>query len=308
LSPENVGSLRSHADNRKHLSFGLGLIVALLLTWATSCKSEHASAYPWYVEDMKAAKTRWIAEGPRCYRMTIRRTDGMSPVEHRSATVCEHHVRFVTELGDDGLTRPALDDDQRMTVDAIFAEIDDMLTRAPLSSVRATYDTRFGFPTTVRIISNKFAYDTSSSIAVEALEPIDCADCTEEVTDPKPLSTSICSIIANPIAYADRLVSVDAWVLSDGLHGTSIFDKSCIDGGIALTDATPSGEHNGIDDFDDALYRGSPGTIDKEIRATFVGTFRWQPRTDRASGFSLLRVSNMKVFVKRDDERARQSP
>jgi hypothetical protein len=99
--------------------------------------------------------------------------------------------------------------------------------------------------------------------------------CTEQ-SEQKPVETTVCSIAADPGLFDGRVVTVAAFFESDGFEHSSLADPACA-GSIISVSEGPSDEsaHNTLSK---AVFEGRPGTLDKEIRGTFTGTFRWSPK------------------------------
>jgi hypothetical protein len=80
-------------------------------------------------------------------------------------------------------------------------------------------------------------------------------------------------------------VKLPADVLSDGRHGTLLVDSMCQPGGISIGFGSEKDPEDVAGLFR-ALFTGIPGTIDKHIRATFVGRFR-VVKTDSGERYEL---------------------
>jgi hypothetical protein len=88
------------------------------------------------------------------------------------------------------------------------------------------------------------------------------------------INTSICELVADPQRFNGRIVQVRAQYESDGLGLRTLVDPRCRGG------VLPSG---GVQDplvggsLSEALRHGCAGTRDKQITATWVGEYHWQP-------------------------------
>jgi len=278
----------------------LPLVAAVSLSLViTACGREKASEYPWYIQEMKDAKAKWIAVGPRCYRMTLYRGSGLPLSDtHLEVTVCDRRVVAVTDLRADPIARRGVATSLNATVDGVFAEMEAALGHVPEGSIRASYDPQLGYPIQAFVTSDKFGYDTGATIQVAELQPIDCADCALPPPQEPPVPTTVCDVVADPKKYDDKLIVVTARVESDGLEGSWLAGDSCDGKGIVLGRVSSPREQSGIDDLETAIYSGQPGTVDKEITATFVGTFRWRPGGDPLQSLTVSRVSDVRMSRK----------
>jgi hypothetical protein len=125
---------------------------------------------------MKDAKAKWLAKGPRCYRLTIR-TDTGDPLsgKHLRVVVCDGRITSATDLRANPVSQLKPSDLQLGSVDGIFEEMESALARQPLGSVRASYNSALGYPIRADVYHDKFGYDAGAAIDVESLEPLDCA-------------------------------------------------------------------------------------------------------------------------------------
>jgi hypothetical protein len=89
---------------------------------------------------------------------------------------------------------------------------------------------------------------------------------------PQPIKTTVCHVVAGCRQFNGKRLLFRASVISDGFEYTALVDPNCKTGISPFTSADVD-EHEDIKAFDDALSKGRPGTRDKDIEATFIGTF-----------------------------------
>ena len=110
-----------------------------------------------------------------------------------------------------------------------------------------------------------------------------------------PIKTTVCEISDHPLRFAGKRVTISAQLNSDGIERVTLTDKSCEDAGLAVL--TP--EHfAGEEAFIKALQTGHPGTLDKTIRGTFTGVFRWQPEKMPKRALLLKEAQRIEVVMK----------
>lgn len=133
-------------------------------------------------------------------------------------------------------------------------------------------------------------FDGSNSIVDPIVTPAEVASFPRRRVWP----TSVCAIAADPVRFADRLVLVSGRYESDGIERSVLTDDKCRDKGIAVS--TPA-SFDGEAAFTKALSSGYPGTLDKIVTGTFVGTFRWQPAEVPKRVLELREVRNLSVVM-----------
>jgi len=87
----------------------------------------------------------------------------------------------------------------------------------------------------------------------------------------KPIPTTICDILAAPNNFQNKLVKVSASVKSDGTHFTMLIDRVCPKLGFTPQCPDTNPHCSGMAKIHGAVYKGHPGTIDKEVSGAFVG-------------------------------------
>lgn len=88
------------------------------------------------------------------------------------------------------------------------------------------------------------------------------------------LRTSFCEVRQHPERFIGKRVSFHARVLSDGIERTVLVNEVenvCQGGIVPITDAASAASKVADEKLVDALSTGGPGTLDKEITATFTG-------------------------------------
>jgi hypothetical protein len=118
---------------------------------------------------------------------------------------------------------------------------------------------------------------------------------------PEALDTSLCSIGSTPSALDGKQVRLRSRIESDGMHSSWLSDPSCAEVGIPVTwDAAE--ENKRLRDLIDVIYSKAehPGTLDKEITASFVGVFHLtrSPRPSRK--LDLLDVTDVVIQPRTD--------
>ena len=63
---------------------------------------------------------------------------------------------------------------------------------------------------------------------------------------------------------------------SDGIEMNVLIDDHCVGTGIAVS--TPE-SFEGQTELTNAFGVGRPGSLDKSVNRTFVGVFKWQPKS-----------------------------
>lgn len=105
--------------------------------------------------------------------------------------------------------------------------------------------------------------------------------------------TTVCAIATEPEKFDGRSVSIRAYVFSDGMHGSYIYDQSCERYGLGLF---VSHGAKGEDQLDAALGWCHLSTRGKSISGTFTGVFHFRPTyigdTDRRS-IIVNRIENL---------------
>jgi hypothetical protein len=91
-----------------------------------------------------------------------------------------------------------------------------------------------------------------------------------------PLSMTVCAAIASPATFNGHIVQITATVESDGLHGSWLSDPSC-NGAIVIGWPEAARKNPRIEQLRSVLFRSvPPGTLDKDVRATLTGVYRWR--------------------------------
>ncbi len=87
----------------------------------------------------------------------------------------------------------------------------------------------------------------------------------------RPIEVTVCKLMAIPQDFDGKLVRFKANFESDGIERSLLLDETCQGG---ILPYVPSGTP-GEGAFNDAIYTGHPGTLDKTITATFTGVFHY---------------------------------
>jgi hypothetical protein len=109
------------------------------------------------------------------------------------------------------------------------------------------------------------------------------------------IKTTVCVVAAEPSKFEGKLLEITAQFESDGIERTVLIDQNCKNYGIA-----PLSPRHYISEsaLTDALHKGYPGTLDKTITGTFIGTFNSYPGKIPNRTLSLQEVRNVTVVMK----------
>ncbi len=99
-----------------------------------------------------------------------------------------------------------------------------------------------------------------------------------------PKAVTICELNADPTSFDGKLVVFKAEFESDGIERSLLIDKSCPDKTGPLP-YVPDGSP-GAKAFNDAIWIGQPGTLDKRITAKFTGIFHYIPKPEMCNFMS----------------------
>lgn len=112
-----------------------------------------------------------------------------------------------------------------------------------------------------------------------------------------PTIASVCEVIAQPEVFQQKLVLIQAAVLSDGRHGTILVAPEC-KGGIIMDVSESVRDHNDIKAFTHALLfeGGVYGTnAQKKVSAKFLGVFRYLNKPDSRMVLNVVRITGVQV-------------
>ena len=112
-----------------------------------------------------------------------------------------------------------------------------------------------------------------------------------------PVPTTICSLVARPDTFNGVEVRVTALVSSDGIEHTTLVDEGCVRRGVVPLIPDHLRADPGVVAFEQAISSGHIGTRGKEIRATFVGTFRFHRGKVPARALTVTQIINMQVRI-----------
>jgi hypothetical protein len=104
------------------------------------------------------------------------------------------------------------------------------------------------------------------------------------------VNVTLCAVRVSPEKFNNRLVTISAQYESDGMEREGLSDASC--GGIALR--IPSNAR-GTEQLRLALRRGYAGTVDKKVKGTFTGFFRWNPDNHPPGSLDVQSIDNVTV-------------
>jgi len=170
------GALRS--KSRRELFATLLIPIVMIAVVTSNCANRQPENQTWYEEEMSAAKKKWETLGPACYQATISRYPGLpTPPRSHRVLVCEHRLIARTNL----LTSPATEDlgtlDSREPIQGLFDEIQSAIASNGPTTVRATYESEFGYPVKISIVTSKVGDDNAVTIEVVDFERLPCAKC-----------------------------------------------------------------------------------------------------------------------------------
>jgi hypothetical protein len=114
------------------------------------------------------------------------------------------------------------------------------------------------------------------AIATISFGVVTCRTTRQFKTD-RPVS--VCALIADPVKFAGRIVTVSALVSSDGFHGTSLGDPRCDGAGVVLKIEPALEERPDVIAMRQTIFAGVPGTKGKRITGVFTGRFEWHRRS-----------------------------
>lgn len=103
-------------------------------------------------------------------------------------------------------------------------------------------------------------------------------------------TSAICSIAQIPEKFDNKIVTVKARVLSDGVHGSVIYDDSCGEFGIHLSILPDS---KGVGEFVAALNWCHRSTRGKLLFGTFTGVFHFKPGSPPGHSISVQRIDEL---------------
>jgi hypothetical protein len=121
----------------------------------------------------------------------------------------------------------------------------------------------------------------------------------------RPVEAGVCDLIASPAAFNGKLVRFTAQFESDGIERSILLGETCPQKG-GLMPYVVDGA-TGAKAFDDAIYLGHPGTLDKTITATFTGTFHYLAKPEMCMfasqeacrrTFAITDISNLVLVMK----------
>jgi hypothetical protein len=110
--------------------------------------------------------------------------------------------------------------------------------------------------------------------------------------DAKPIETTVCELVTHSKRFVGREVRIRAEFLSDDFEHSVLIDQKCKTGIVPFI-ADQAADHDDIKEFDRALAKGTPGTRDKRIFATFTGRFLCKPNCT-AIGGRILEIEQIK--------------
>lgn len=109
----------------------------------------------------------------------------------------------------------------------------------------------------------------------------------------QPVVTTVCDLVTQPQHFDGRIVRIQARYESDGMEQSTLMDSKCPNVGVA-----PSGHFRDLKvggAFFAALQKGCAGTFDKQVTATWTGTYHWQPENKPGSGRLLRWLDVQKI-------------
>lgn len=127
-------------------------------------------------------------------------------------------------------------------------------------------------------------------------------------SESQPIKINICIVVANPEKYNKKIIEFDGQVGSDGIEHFAVYDKKCNDTAIEMIFPSHKNGYRGSNLLLKTIFSGHPGTIDKEIRAHFIGEFRWLPNEVPCRTILLDKVINIQTFKISKDQTGTKIP
>jgi hypothetical protein len=118
------------------------------------------------------------------------------------------------------------------------------------------------------------------------------------------MAATLCAIVKDPSHFNGRRVRFSAALESDGIHNSVLISSGC-KAGIAPYPAEKNQNTSELGALDSALEKGMAGTLDKSIKAVFVGVFEFRPQARVQRILHIQRVLSLTVTPK---EGAQPSP
>lgn len=112
-----------------------------------------------------------------------------------------------------------------------------------------------------------------------------------------PRPTTICSLVAQSGKFDGAYVRVHAYLSSDGIEHTTLIDRSCPTLGVAPLIPDELRADATVIALERAIFSGQAGTRQKEIRATFVGTFNVRRGAVPARILTVSQISELEVMT-----------
>jgi hypothetical protein len=112
---------------------------------------------------------------------------------------------------------------------------------------------------------------------------------------------TVCSVAATPSSFNGKVVRLRANIESDGMHSSHLTDVRCHRTSIFVTwEAAQSNPR--LRGLIDTIYSMAqhPGTLDKEITASFTGVFHWRESKRPALSIDLTDVTDVVVKPRAD--------
>jgi len=109
---------------------------------------------------------------------------------------------------------------------------------------------------------------------------------------PAPARVSLCEVVAAPLNYNYRAITLIAHYESDGPHGEALFDPSCNELRIRLQ------VRRDTKGYEKLVRVRQTGTVDKIVTGTFTGTFLFTPTAGhppRVLTVSLIESINIRL-------------
>jgi hypothetical protein len=109
--------------------------------------------------------------------------------------------------------------------------------------------------------------------------------------------TSVCDLVREVDKFHRKRIKVSANLESDGMHGDWLEHPLCPEVAVAIFYPPQSRKHSDITNLEEIILRGGgrAGTIEKEIKGTFVGRFIRRRRPVTKYILELEAVSDLHV-------------
>jgi hypothetical protein len=123
--------------------------------------------------------------------------------------------------------------------------------------------------------------------------------CNGDRSTALPIPTTICEIASRPWRYDNRVVHLSAFVSTDRIEHTALYEVACRKTIIRVVPLSGSYTVD-ISELNRAIWQ-SPSFADGTIKGDFVGIFRWRPLSLMPRNIELIRAYNVTVTTTSKD-------